>query len=74
MTNGYTSIKNDLTLKHGSGGEYGGLGYTSIKNDLTLKLVPPRVGSASGYTSIKNDLTLKHDLDIAPVVRRLYID
>ena len=37
-TMGYTSIKNDLTLKPISTEQSLGDGYTSIKNDLTLKL------------------------------------
>ena len=58
-TMGYTSIKNDLTLKLVVVLVLLAVGYTSIKNDLTLKHEIDYVTQEIGYTSIKNDLTLK---------------
>ena len=58
-TMGYTSIKNDLTLKRWDERIASSTRYTSIKNDLTLKLANEAVVRFQRYTSIKNDLTLK---------------
>ena len=58
-TMGYTSIKNDLTLKLTTNQTTRFNSYTSIKNDLTLKPQTGWLTKESSYTSIKNDLTLK---------------